>query len=893
MPLSSGTKFGPYEILSKIGAGGMGEVYRARDTRLERTVAIKVLPSEFSRHAELCKRLEREARMLSSLTHPHICSLYDVGQQDGANFLVMEYLEGETLGQRLLKGALPAGQVLQYGIEIADALERAHRHGIIHRDLKPGNIMLTKDGAKLLDFGLARVEATAAPSNETLPLLETQDHKLTEKGVVLGTFQYMAPEQLEGKEADARTDIFALGAVIYEMATGKAAFSGNNRTSLITAILASEPPTMTSLQPLAPPALERVVKTCMAKDPDSRWQSAQDLKLQLEWIAEGGSQAGLPAPVAARRRSRERIAWTLVALLTVAAVALGIGFLKRAPKSPPRVTFAINPPEQHSFDIGDGFLCCDAISPDGNQLALLTGDSEGNTSLWLRPFDSVSARELPGTEGVERVVWSGNGRFLLFIAGGKLKRIDAMGGLPDTLCDAKEMELGSWSSSGTVLNFSPVQAGPIRQLNLDDCSNKPVTKLDSARYDFGHRWPNFLPDGKHFLFAGLRSDKKHDVLLGTLGSEVSDILVHNASYPKYAPPGYLFFERNGYLFVQPLSPSNLRLTGDPVQVVPQQLLYAGLGGIANYDVSDNGVLSYRAQGEVRSKLVLRDSTGTQLEALGESPKPGESSTWSGVRVAPNRKKLLASKDNNQTHMADLWTYDLQHKDWQRFSSESTIANDVGVWSPDGQTIVYAAVSAGNFKLYRRLADRSRDAELLPESKLNQFPTDWSLDGRFLLYEQSEGTAETGDLWAMPMEGNRKPFPLTQTRFDEREGRFSPDGHWIAYRSDESGKREIYIRSFPGPSGKWRISSGGGQYPRWSDDGKNIYYLTLDWKLMVVPVTMGATVQVGAPRFLFSLSKDSEFEVLAEGKFLVNEPVGQLFGLQTVVLNWDATLGFNK
>ena len=335
--------------------------------------------------------------------------------------------------------------------------------------------------------------------------------------------------------------------------------------------------------------------------------------------------------------------------------------------------------------------------------------------------------------------------------------------------------------------------------------------------------------------------------------------MHNASYPKYAAPGHLFFERNGYLFVQTFSPSTLRLEGDPVQVIAQQLVYSGLWGIASYDVSDNGVLTYRAQGEVRSKLVLRDSMGNQLEAFGESAKPGESSTWSGVRLAPNRKKLLASKDNSQTHMGDLWTYDLQHKDWQRFSSESTVSNDVGVWSPDGQTIVYAAVSAGNSKLYRRPADRSRDAELLQESKLNQFPTDWSSDGRFLLYEQSEGTAETGDLWARPLEGNQVPSPLTQTRFDERDGRFSPDGHWVAYRSDESGRREIYIRSFPGPGRGWQISSGGGQSPRWSDDGKKIYYLTLDWKLMVVPVTMGATVQVGAPRFLFSLSKDSEFD----------------------------------
>jgi eukaryotic-like serine/threonine-protein kinase len=332
MALPAGTRLGPYEIQAALGAGGMGEVYRARDTRLDRTVAIKVLPSEFSRHAELRKRLEREARTLSSLAHPHICSLYDVGQQNGVDFLVMEYLEGETLARRLLKGTLPAGQVLQCGIEIADALVRAHRHGIIHRDLKPGNIMLTKDGAKLLDFGLARVEAPVALLNETVTHLEIQDQKLTEKGVLLGTFQYMAPEQLEGKEADARTDIFALGTVIYEMATGKTAFSGKNRTSLITAILASEPPAMMSLQPLTPPALERVVKICLAKDPDTRWQSAQDLKLQLQWIMEGGSQAGLPAPVAARRRSREKIAWALVALLTVVSVALGVGFFQRTPE---------------------------------------------------------------------------------------------------------------------------------------------------------------------------------------------------------------------------------------------------------------------------------------------------------------------------------------------------------------------------------------------------------------------------------------------------------------------------------------------------------------------------------------------------------------------------------
>ena len=427
MTLAAGTRLGPYEIQAALGAGGMGEVYRARDTRLERTVAIKVLPSEFSRHAELRKRLEREARTLSSLAHPHICSLYDVGQQDGVDFLVMEYLEGETLAHRLLKGALPAGQVLQYGIEIADAMERAHRHGIIHRDLKPGNIMLTKDGAMLLDFGLARVTETAAPSNETVTLLETLDHKLTEKGVVLGTFQYMAPEQLEGKEADARTDIFALGAVIYEMATGKAAFSGNNRTSLITAILASEPPPMTSSQPLTPPALERVVKTCMAKDPDSRWQSAQDLKLQLAWIAEGGSQAGVPAPVAARRRSREKIAWILLALLAVMAAALGIGLLKRTPESPPKITFAINPPPGLVFPAMMEF----AVSPDGRQLAFIPSDGQ----IWMQRLDEFAPRKLPGTEGADGIFWSQDSRFIAFQSNKKLMRFDPARDRPEILCD--------------------------------------------------------------------------------------------------------------------------------------------------------------------------------------------------------------------------------------------------------------------------------------------------------------------------------------------------------------------------------------------------------------------------------------------------------------------------
>ena len=588
MTLAAGTRLGPYEIQAALGAGGMGEVYRARDTRLERTVAIKVLPSEFSRHAELRKRLEREARTLSSLAHPHICALYDVGLQSGVDFLVMEYLEGETLAYRLLKGALPAGQVLQYGIEIADALERAHRHGIIHRDLKPGNIMLTKDGAKLLDFGLARVTATAAPSNETLTLAETQDQKLTEKGVVLGTFQYMAPEQLEGKEADARTDIFALGAVIYEMATGKTAFSGTNRTSLITAILASEPPAMASLQPLTPPALERVVKTCLAKNPDTRWQSAQDLKLQLEWIAEGGSHAGVPAPVAARRRSREKIAWTLVSLLTVAAVALGIGFLKRAPKSPPRVSFAIDPPPGLVFPDMMSF----AVSPDGRQLAFVPSDGQ----IWMQRFDEFASRKLPGTEGADRIFWPPDSHFIAFQSNKKLKRFDLTRDRTEILCDTNK-PYWTLNQDGVALAGG---GNPITSLRIEDCKQENVTQLDSAQGEFAHAYPTFLPGGRGFLYVTLSRGKEDQTTLpalymGSLGSAEKHLLLQKASNAGYVSPGYVVFAPEGDLTAQVLDMNRMQLTGEAFPLRESRVAHSEGDAIASFSVSENGVLVYQPE----------------------------------------------------------------------------------------------------------------------------------------------------------------------------------------------------------------------------------------------------------------------------------------------------------
>jgi eukaryotic-like serine/threonine-protein kinase len=879
MALALGAKLGPYEIVAAIGAGGMGEVYRAEDSRLGRTVAIKVLPASFSQVAERRKRLEREARLLSSLSHPHICHLYDIGQQGGMDYLVMEYLEGETLSTRLLRGPLSPDQLLNYGAEIADALEYAHRHGIIHRDLKPGNLMLTKQGTKLLDFGLARMDMTSAPISETLTRLAEDDRKLTQEGVILGTFQYMAPEQLEGKDADARTDIFALGALLYEMATGKPAFTGKNRASMIASILASEPAPITSLQPLTPPALERVVKSCLSKDPDARWQSAQDVNLQLKWIREGGSGAGLPAPVAQRRKTREQIAWVLAALLALIAIGLGIREFWRRTPDPVVTRFVINPPPEHEFSDFPPVR----ISPDGRKLAFPIVDSHGNSTLWLRLLDSIAASQVPGTEGGDNEIWSPDSRFLIFVADRKLKKVDIRGGLPDTLCDLNTMYPYSWAFNGTLLlGLDPDTSapGPVQLMRTDDCRLQPVTKFDSGQYNFGHHWPYFLPDRRHFLYAGLRTDKRHDVLLGNVESLESEVLVRNASNPKYAQPGYLFFERNGYLFTQPFSLKTLTLSGEPVQIEADQLVFAGLGGLANYDVAP-GVLAFQKQGDARDQFMVVDFSGKQIEAL-DTP-----AAFSALRISPDRTKVLVSKFSLQFHTGDLWTYDLNHHNWDRVTFDSAPGEHIGVWSPDRQVIIYSAFLKGHENIYRKA--RTGDSQVLIENNFDKEPSDWSPDGRFLLFTQTDAGG-AGDLWIYPLAGQGKPHPIAETRFNERDGRFSPDGRWIAYNSNESGQPEVYVRPFPGPGDRQQVSSGGGRWPHWSRDGRTLYYVTMDSKLTEIPVTTNDSfLRTGAARFLFSTPRDSEFELISGKQILLKKQIGNMASSPIVVLNWEAEL----
>ncbi|HEY3124850.1 MAG TPA: protein kinase, partial [Thermoanaerobaculia bacterium] len=589
----------------------------------------KVLPSHLSSSSETRQRFEREAKTISQLSHPHICALYDVGNQDGVEYLVMEYLEGETLADRLLKGPLPTDQTLRFGIEIADALDKAHRQGVVHRDLKPGNVMLTKSGVKLLDFGLAKAVQPAA-SVSALTSMPTETPALTAEGTILGTFQYMAPEQLEARDTDARTDIFAFGAVVYEMATGQKAFSGRSRASLIGAILKDEPPPISAVQPMTPPALDRVVKTCLAKDPEDRWQTARDVVLELGWIAEG-SQAGTTPPAVAARRSRERVAWILSALLAIAlALTLVLPYLGRARTSSEgrAVRLSVLPPEKGRFMPGTI-----ALSPDGTRLAFVAADADGRSLLWIRSLDALEARPLPGTERAYAPFWSPDGRFLAFFAEGKLKRVEASGGPPQilsnltgTLSAGTVGRGGTWNREGVIL-FAPNPGGPLVRIADTGGAPAPVTKLDVSRQENSHRWPVFLPDGRRFLyFARSRLKENHAIFVGSLDSKETRFLMAGATNVLFSPGpsvgsrGYLLFELNRWLVTRSLDISTLRFEGEPIPIA-ERVQASDPFTAAMFSVSETGVLAYGkgvTTGSGPSRLAWFDRGGKELGTV-DSP----------------------------------------------------------------------------------------------------------------------------------------------------------------------------------------------------------------------------------------------------------------------------------
>jgi eukaryotic-like serine/threonine-protein kinase len=878
MTLTTGSRLGPYEVLGPIGAGGMGEVYKARDTRLDRTVAIKVLPSHLSANPDLKARFEREAKAISSLSHPNICTLHDVGHQDGVDFLVMEYLEGESLATRLTRGPLPIEQVQRIGGEIAVALDAAHRSGIVHRDLKPGNIVLTRAGAKLLDFGLAKTAAgpVAGSAIEGLTSLPTEAAgamPLTTEGTLLGTFQYMAPEQLEGKEADARTDIFALGAVLYEMVTGKPAFAGGSRASLISSIMSSQPQSVTAVQPMTPPALERLIRTCLAKDPNDRWQTAHDVALQLQWIAEGGSAVGLPAPVSARRARREHFAWAIAAL-----GVLGMAFLawRGGGSGGPARQLRFTIPVPH----GVSSIDLPRISPDGATLAFNATDSSGRSMIWLRPLNSLDANPLPGTEGATRPFWSPDSRFLGFVAGGKLKKIAASGGPAEVVCDAATGSDGTWGRNGDILFDGNASADPIRHVMASGGIATAALPFDST---FGAGWPAFLPDGKHFFYTKMQSAKT-EIMLGTLGATRAKSLGVAVSRIEYSADGYLLFVRDQTLVAQRFNSGSGRLEGDPFPVA-ESLPIVGTAQ-ADFSVSNNGVLVYRATGGATSRLVWLDRSGREVGQVGPSAE------YRAPALSPDGRFVAVRRRDPGVTGADVWIMDPARGTTTRFTFDPAVDSNP-LWSPDGERLVWYSNRGGADALWIKSASGMGQDEKLVNAP-GAWPEDWSRDGQTLLYDIVD--PKNGyDMYRVSITGDRKPVLVLQTPFNEGREHLSPDGRWLAYESDESGRQEVYVMSFEGQPGKWQVSANGGKQARWSPDGRELFYLSGDQRLMSVAIPAGPSFNPAMPVPLFKVNFDDNtrnaYCVAPDGKrFLFLLPDQELMTPITAIVNWRAGLG---
>jgi len=895
MGLTSGTKLGPYEIVSPLGAGGMGEVYRARDTRLEREVAIKVLSANLSSDPSLRQRLEREAKAVSRLSHPHICTLHDIGHQDGVDFLVMELVEGETLEHKLTKGPLPPEQTVRCAAQIADALSKAHKLGITHRDLKPANVMLTKTGAKLMDFGLAK-QSGPAPLATALTEMTADQAKLTVEGTIVGTFQYMAPEQLEGKEADTRTDIFALGEMIYEMATGKPAFSGQSRASLIAAILTSEPTPITQLQSVAPVALERVIKKCLAKDPDERWQSASDLTSELQWIASGPS-AALPAGAKLEKKRAVRWIWLgALAIIGAATFVVTRGyFTPTAPNFANRVRWNIRAPEKNAFRSTVDAVGRVVISPDGQNIAFVASDESGRTRLWVRALDALDAQPLEGTEGASDPFWSPDSRSLAFFANKQLRRIDAAGGPILNLCPTEVGRGGSWSQDGIIV-FAPFVNGGIQQVPATGGSPVAVTKIDPASRETTHRWPYFLPDGKHFLyFAASHTDIGHSrdaVYVASLDGKENKFLLHAHANAAFAN-GYLLYVRESTLMAQHFDLRRLQLTGE-AQAVAENVETDSGWWHSVFTVSENGILAFAASANAKNQLLWFDRGGKQLGSVGE---PGDYRT---LRLSRDGQQLAV--EMTQSGASDLWVFDLKQNTKSQLTFGS-FSNTMPAWSPDGRLLAFSSNRQnGVVDIFKQPSGSPQSEEVLLQSSLDKFVVDWSPDGQYLLYAQVDGRTPTGgiqaSLMALPLHGEAKPTQLVKWPLFDNAGRFSPDGHWIAFGSRIAGPQQVFVVPFPGPGNPKQLSPASGMNPIWRKDGKAIFYLTADFgSVMETEVeAKGSDFTIGKTRLLFKISAESgpyqfyPFDVSAdEQKFIINSRPEQSGKEITVIANWRAGL----
>ncbi|MGE5278226.1 MAG: protein kinase domain-containing protein, partial [Acidobacteriota bacterium] len=843
MPIATGSRLGPYEILAPIGAGGMGEVYRAKDTRLERTVAVKVLPQRLSSSPEGRQRFEREAKTISQLSHPHICALYDVGREGETEYLVMELLEGETLSDRLAKGPLPLEQTLRYGIEIAGALDKAHRQGIAHRDLKPGNVMLTKSGVKLLDFGLAKVvEPAASPSSVTS--LPTQQG-LTQEGTILGTFQYMAPEQLEGKPIDARTDIWALGCVLYEMATGRKAFSGSSQASLISSIMTSEPAAISTLAPLSPQALDRVVRSCVAKDPEDRWQSAGDVAKELRWISEG-SAAGVAAAAApaARRKARERLAW-LAALLAVAAASalMSAWFLARPAPPSASVRFDVLPPA------GGEFLSAGWLSPDGRSLAFSAPDNSGTQRIWIRALDSVEARPVEGTGDVSDLLslaWSPDGRSFAVAAEHRIKRIAIADGSAQPVCATQTTFGLSWGAAGALV-FVPGYGSGVMQVPASGGTPSAVTSVDRPGGEVAHLWPRFLPDGRRFLFFA-RTRAGRESQQGWITSASLDAKgtrrIRAADGFVGVAEGQLLFILSGTLYAQPFDPKTLAVRGEPAVIAGRPFVDgSNLNSLAD---AAGPTLVFRSDPPKLRRLVWMDRGGRKLSEVGAPEAYRER-----LAISPDGRLALVGRREPQRGVNQLLLLDLARGTAAR-SGSGVEEESYPVWSPDGQRFLLDWDREGPYDLVIRRLDGSSADEVVLRSEFDKVAQDWSRDGKVILFRDYD--PRQPGLGILPL-GSKDP-PSHVAGSERADGfRLSPDGRWILWTSAESGRREVYVQRFPDGSARQQVSVGGGASARWRPDGREIFFVSPDAKLTAASVDSSeGSLRMSIPAPLFPVSR---------------------------------------
>lgn len=893
MALISGTKLGPYEIQSPLGAGGMGEVYRARDTRLGRDVAIKILPQHLSCDPDLKARFEREARAISALSHPHICHLYDIGSQDGTDYLVMELLDGETLADRLQKGGLPLKQALEYGIEIAEALEKAQKTGIVHRDLKPGNIFLTKEGAKLLDFGLAKQAAgMAAMASGSM---DTMSRPLTGEGKMVGTYQYMAPEQIHGNNADARTDIFALGAVLYEMLTGRRAFEGKNEISVMSAILEKEPEPVSTAKPLTPPALDHVIQRALAKDPEERWQSAADLRAELRWIAGGGSQAG--APTVASRKEHKWFAMMLIGIL-IAALAMASTYyqMKAAPQAPLMVSVV---PPAGVFADTLGRNGPPQISPDGSRVAFVGCKTEAASSslaggskacsIWLQSLHSTDAHEVAGTSGGYLPFWSPDGAEIGFFADGKMKRVHADGGPVQLICDAEDARGGSWGVSGIII-FSPTRGSPILRVPADGGTPVAITHFaaptSNLSYFGSHRWPHFLPDGEHFLYLSQPNGACNDLgemHFASIDGKQDSALMRTCNSGVFAS-GRLLYWRDGNLVAQPFEPRHGVLSGVAVPIVGQVGLDWTFSSGEFSASSDDKLLYVPGEGITGAQLVWYDRAGRMLGTLGGSNAfSSVAISRDGSRVATDIAEL-GKKTNVQVIAVK------ENRNLMTFG-----VGEVGfpTWSPDGRQIYFTSNVNGPFDVFVKPADGSASEHEVVKFDNNQLGAAFlaaSPDGKYLAYAVIDRDAKQ-DIYTVSLTGDVKPSLFLHSASVPT---FSPDGRWLAYESTQSGTKEIYITPFPGGGAQYQVSTNSGERPVWSRDGKKLFYREFLTLMAVEVNSRGSTIQFSTPKALFEIAVRNLggrwYDVSPDGRFLMNTTpaTSQPRNFQLLV-NWPAEL----